>query len=135
MPGYRGILTMLTKKFVPLLMIVFSMFIGAAFAEGETGNEQNQQQTEQISSGEVDATANTNVATTSYVAGAYNALLRRTQQVQSNKVEAELVDNGTGNVLTGMTVSANDGVTLQRANVQIPVGSANSTTYTPIWVE
>lgn len=72
-----------------------------------------------------------NVATASYVKGAYNAL----DTAKQAKLSSSNVTQGTGAIVT--SVSAADGtVTVTRTNeITIPVGSTNSATRANIWVE
>lgn len=46
----------------------------------------------------------------------------------------DVTDNETGYVVTGVYVKKGE-FTLNRGNVQVPVGSATATTYAPIWIE
>ncbi|MBO7066657.1 MAG: hypothetical protein J6W40_03485, partial [Alphaproteobacteria bacterium] len=55
-------------------------------------------------------------------------------KLKSSGDGANVTSSGTGYVVTGVTAS--DGVvTVSKANVQIPSGSENATTYASIWVE
>jgi len=44
-------------------------------------------------------------------------------------------EDGTGNMVTGVTAETPGEVIVHKSNVQIPIGSATATTYATIWVE
>ncbi|MCQ2562581.1 MAG: hypothetical protein MJ158_03140 [Alphaproteobacteria bacterium] len=76
-----------------------------------------------------------------YVDSAYNvlnsAIIEKQKQLEdfdSASNTGNVKQSGSGNIVTSVTAS--DGtVTVQRANVSIPVGSANASNYSTIWLE
>ena len=74
-------------------------------------------------------TVTAKVAATSYVQGA----------IETRLSALDPATTGTGNIVTNVTIDSTDTsnkkISLTKANVQIPVGSASATSYTPIWVE
>ena len=79
--------------------------------------------------------ANT-VAGVGYVKTAYD-------DINVNKIGTTISSTGTGNVVTGVTVTTNSeqnptettGIQLTKSNIQIPNGSASGNTYSSIWVD
>lgn len=54
----------------------------------------------------------------------------------AQKMDAKVTDDSTsGSVVTGVSVSANDGITVTRSNVRVPVGAADATEYVDIWFD
>lgn len=86
--------------------------------------------------GAVDALTSKN-----YVDSAYNVLNSAIIDKQNTLEDFDSASNtgnvkqsGSGNIVTSVTAS--DGtVTVQRANVTIPVGGANASNYATIWLE
>ena len=160
---------MIAKKFLSLIMIICAVFIGSAFAEdGNNPTPQTYEQGDPRHGLPLFGTDNTNTdslgkqknakpATTSYVAGAYNALLRR-------KIETEIIitnlrkegeepvqpaadgdvahqDNKytPGNVLSKIDIGEDNSLKVTYSQVEIPlddgVNGQLSQQYIPIWVE
>lgn len=79
-----------------------------------------------------------NNALSSYVPTSFESATKHNTVVTVNNdgdvVQNKISTSGTGNMVTGVAV--NDGtVTVSKANVQVPVGSATATTYASIWIE
>lgn len=79
-----------------------------------------------------------NNALSSYVPTSFDSATKHNTVVTVNNdgdvVQNKISTSGTGNMVTGVAV--NDGtVTVSKANVQVPVGSATATTYASIWIE
>ena len=72
------------------------------------------------------------VAAASYVDGAYNAI---NTSKQDKLTSTNVVDSGTGPVVTGVTADSGT-ITVVKGEVQVPVGSAtNPTSHIPIWFQ
>ncbi|MBR3510438.1 MAG: hypothetical protein IKN73_00020 [Alphaproteobacteria bacterium] len=57
------------------------------------------------------------------------------KKITVTKTALKDADSGSGNVVKNITVTANNQIHVEKSNVEIPVGSRSSTSYTPIWVE
>ncbi len=80
-------------------------------------------------------TPNTNVATTSYVDGAYESLDADKQPALVSGNNGNITESGTGPMVTGIAASSGT-VTVNKAEVTIPVGSASTPTGRAVmWVQ
>ena len=86
-----------------------------------------------ISPALADITPTTNVVTTSYVQGAYDAI---TSAKQDKLTSTNVTTTGSGAVVTGVSAS-NGSVTVTTGEVQIPVGTSasNITGHAAIWIQ
>ncbi len=168
--GNRGLFVMIAKKFLSLIMIICAVFVGSAFAEdGDDPNTPITPQTydqddprhglplfgtDNTNTDSLGRQKNTKPATTSYVAGAYNALLRR-------KIETEIIITNLrkgdetvpaaadiphqnnkfvpGNVVSQIDIGEDNSLKVTYSQVEIPlddgVNGQLSQQYIPIWVE
>ena len=80
-------------------------------------------------------TTNNHVATTSYVDGAYEILDAGKQVALASGNDGNITESGTGPMVSGITATSG-AVTVSKAEITIPVGSASSPTGRAVmWVQ